>query len=148
MRWQSRAHQWTVSQEEGLVLVREGLYDGKRRCLLSAGEQTNFNQEPENLEGRTPLSGTGGVRVVQRRKQTCPQSSQTSLAGSSSISCPWFHLNRFVEHPFPLCRKPEELLASCYTQYFTFWNGSGEPGEHTIQKHSDYATTQTSYIIM
>ena len=30
-----------------------------------------------------------------------------------------------------LCRNPDELVASCYTQYFTFWNGSGDPGKPT-----------------
>ena len=143
LRWQSLAHQWIVCQEEGLVLAREELYNGRRRCLLNAGEQTNYSREPKNLGGRTPLAGTGGGRVVQRRKQTCPQFSQTSLAGNSSIYCPWFHLNRFVEHPFPLCRKPEELLASCYTQHFTFWNGSGDPGEPTQAYESFFIPTMS-----
>ena len=56
----------------------------------------------------------------------------TSLTGKTFL---FLDFIRFVEHRFPLCRKPEELLASCYTQYFTFWNGSGDPGEHIIQKH-------------
>ena len=51
------------------------------------------------------------------------------------------HLNRFVEHPFPLCRKPEELLASCYTQHFTFWNGSGDPGQPTEAYESFFIQT-------
>ena len=62
----------------------------------------------------------------ERRKQTCPQSSQTYLAGRQLF----FSLS-FVEPLFPLSRKPEELIGTCYTKHFTFWNGSGDPGEPT-----------------
>ena len=76
-----------------------------------------------NLISNGKLADTGEGRVVERRKQTSVFHLYFRMSLAGKLPPPLL-LNRFI-----FCRKPDELVTICYTQRFTFWNGSGDPGE-------------------